>query len=507
LLNYTGRKATLLFKAGMFKDLKALGKESLIYGLSTVAARLLNFLLLPFYTHYLMPADFGVSASLFSYIAFFNILFQHGMDQAYIRHYGERAKALPAAFYGVGAVSLALAAGICIAPSALSDVAGLGPANGRLVVYSALVLFFDALSAPLFADLRMAHKALQYALLRVLSVVINVVLNLFLIIHLGRGVQGIFEANICSSALALALVLVPTYGPLLKPCFDMALYRRMLAFALPLVPAGLGSMAVQVIDRPIMLRLTDQATVGIYQANYRLGIFMMLVVSMFDQAWRPFFIERSGRPEAPALFARVLTFFTIGASWLTLGLSLFIADIVKFQFFGKPLIHPAYWGGLGLVPVVLWAYVFNGLYINFLAPAIIARRTGYIMAATLLGAAVNIGANFLLIPVYGMLGAAWATFAAYACMALFMHLAARGFYAVPYEWGRVLAAAGVGATLTCCVMLKDMIGSNLWLAIRLLSLFVVFPAAAWRLLTGEEREGICSLFRNFTAQRPDAATF
>ena len=488
----------------MFKDLKALGKESLIYGLSTVAARLLNFLLLPFYTHYLMPADFGVSASLFSYIAFFNILFQHGMDQAYIRHYGEREKALPAAFYGVGAVSLVLAAGICFAPSALGDAAGIGAGNGRLVVYSALVLFLDALSAPLFADLRMAHKALHYALLRVFSVVLNVGLNLFLIVHLGRGVQGIFEANICSSALALALVLAPTYGPLLKPCFDMALYRRMLAFALPLVPAGLGSMAVQVIDRPILLHLTDQATVGIYQANYRLGIFMMLIVSMFDQAWRPFFIERSGRPDAPALFARVLTFFTIGASWLTLALSLFIADLVKFPIFGKPLIHHAYWGGLGLVPVVLWAYVFNGLYINFLAPAIIAKRTGYIMGATLLGAAVNIGANLLLIPRYGMLGAAWATFAAYACMAGFMHLAGRKFYPVPYEWGRVLAVVGAGALLTCGLMFSGLLSTGLWLGLRLAAVFLLYPALTWGLLSEAERTGLLFLFGRSGTKGPAA---
>ncbi len=484
----------------MLKDLKALGKESLIYGLSTVAARLLNFLLLPFYTHYLSPADYGVSAALFSYIAFFNILFQHGMDQAYMRYYGEREKSLPAAFYGVAAVSLVLGLLLWAAPPGLAEAAGIGAANSRLVAYSALILFFDALSTPLFADLRMSHKALRYALLRVFSVVLNVGLNLFLIIRLGRGVQGIFEANICSSALALLLVLLPALRSL-KPRFDGALYRRMLSFALPLVPAGLGSMAVQVIDRPILLRLADQTTVGIYQANYRLGIFMMLIVSMFDQAWRPFFIERSGRQDAPALFARVLTFFTIGASWLTLALSLFVADAVRLHILGKPIIHPAYWGGLGLVPVVLWAYVFNGLYINFLAPVIIARRTGYIMAATLLGAAFNVAANFLLIPRFGMLGAAWATFGAYACMALFMHLAGRGFYEVPYEWGRVLAIMGAGGLLTCGVMLKDNIGPGLWLGARLLALFAVFPAFAWSLLTGAEKSGLLSLL--YRSSGPD----
>ncbi len=478
----------------MFKDLKALGKESLIYGLSTVAARLLNFLLLPFYTHYLAPADYGVAAALFSYIAFFNIFFQHGMDQAYMRHYEERDNSLGAAFYGVAGVSLLLAALIASAPSTLAGIGGIGAGNGRLVLYSAAIMFFDALSAPLFADLRMAHKALRYALLRVATVVLNVGLNLLLIVHLGRGVSGIFEANIASSVLAALLVILPALRRL-KPRFDAALYRRMLAFALPLVPAGLGSMAVQVIDRPILLHLTDEATVGVYQANYRLGIFMMLIVSMFDQAWRPFFIERSSREDAPGLFARVMTFFAIGASWLTLGLSFFIADAVKFPVFGRTLIFHAYWGGLGLVPVVLWAYVFNGLYINFLAPVIIAKRTGYMMAATLLGAVVNVGANFLLIPRYGMLGAAWATFAAYSCMAFFMYLAGRGFYRVPYEWGRVFAVIGTGALMTSGMLSGTVTGSPYWLPARLVLLLLVFPSFSWWLLNPAEKAGLLGLLR------------
>ncbi len=483
----------------MFKDLKALGRESLVYGLSTVAARLLNFLLLPFYTHYLAPADYGVAAALFSYIAFFNILFQHGMDQAYMRHYGERDGSLAAAFYGVAGVSVLLAALICAAPAALSAAGGIGPGNGRLVVYSALIMLFDAASAPLFADLRMAHRALRYALLRVITVVLNVGLNLLLIVKLSRGVSGIFEANVASSALALLLVLLPAL-PRLRARFTADLYRRMLAFALPLVPAGLGSMAVQVIDRPILLHLTDEAVVGVYQANYRLGIFMMLIVSMFDQAWRPFFIERSSRPEAPALFARALTFFVIGSSWLTLGLCYFIPDLVRFPVFGRPLIHPAYWGGLGLVPVVLWSYVFNGLYINFLAPVIIAKRTGRVMGATLLGAAVNVAANFLLIPAYGMLGAAWATFAAYSSMAFFMYYAGRSLYRVPYEWGRVWAAVGAGGLLTCGLLVSDRLSPGAWLAARLAALLVVFPALAWALFDRAEKDGLLSLLRRAAAR-------
>lgn len=477
----------------MFTEIKNLGKESLVYGLSTVASRLLIFLLLPFYTHYLSPADYGVVATVFSYIAFFNILCQYGLDQAYMRHYEEKEKAFPAAFWGVAAVSFIIAIILCAGKQPLASAAGIGSGRSRLVVYSAVILFADALSAVPFADLRMAHKALKYALIRFSAVVVNLVLNFWLIAGSGWGLEGIFAANIVSSLFTLAVVIWPVL-PRLKFSLDKPVFYKMLSFALPLVPAGLGSMAVQVIDRPILLRISGETAVGIYQANYRLGIFMMLVVSMFDQAWRPFFIERAKSPGAKPLFARILTYFAMGSAALALALSFFIEDLVKIRILGSPLIHPAYWPGLGLVPVVLWGYLFNGLYVNFLAPAVIARKTGYIMAATLFGAALNIAANFLLIPPFGILGAAWATFAAYFSMAVFMYLAGRGFYSVPYEYKRVagfLCAAGLGA---CVVFLKPLMGPCAWLAARLAALGA-YSAAVFFLLSPEEKEGVKRFLR------------
>ncbi|OGR49076.1 MAG: hypothetical protein A2X34_02400 [Elusimicrobia bacterium GWC2_51_8] len=515
----------------MFTEIKKLGKESLVYGLSTVASRMLTFLLLPFYTHYLSPADYGVVAAVFSYIAFFNILSHYGLDQAYMRYYEEREKAFPAAFWGITVVSLIMAVVLCWGSRGFALAAGIGAGRSRLVIYSAVILFADALSAVPFADLRMAHKALRYSLIRFLAVVVNLVLNFWFIAGSGWGLEGIFAANIISSLVTLAVVLWPAL-PRLKFSLDRPrpfglrtedleagdksdarvgepkgrgkpgrlmgialairhghrpVFYEMLSFALPLVPAGLGAMAVQVIDRPILLRISGETAVGIYQANYRLGIFMMLVVSMFDQAWRPFFIERAKNPDAKPLFARILTYFVMGSAALVLALSFFMDDLVKIRILGSPLIHPAYWPGLGLVPVVLWGYLFNGLYVNFLAPAVIARKTGYIMAAALFGAAINIAANFLLIPPFGIMGAAWATFAAYFSMAVFMYLSGRGFYSVPYEYKRVaglLCAAGLCA---CVIFLKPSMEPGAWLAARLAALGV-YSAAVFFLLTCEEKK-------------------
>ena len=430
----------------MLKDLKSLGKESLIYGLSTVGARLLNFILLPFYTHYLLPADYGVVAAVFSYIAFLNIVYHYGMDQAYMRHYADREKAFPSAFACLGVTTLLLSVLLCGFSGFWAAASGIGAEYSRLVWYGAAILLLDTITIIPFADLRMRHRPLRFAGIRTASIVVNVALNVLFLKYLGLGLESVFLANLISSAAA-ALLLAPELLAF-APRVDLPVLRNLLAFALPLLPAGLGSMAVQVLDRPIMLHLADTASVGVYQANYRLGIFMMLLVSMFDQAWRPFFIERSHRPDAPRIFARVLTYFVFGGLWVWLALSFFIGDLARLRVAGVNLIHPDYWSGLGIVPLVLGAYLLNGVYVNFLAPVIIAKKTGVILSVTLAGAAVSIAANFALIPPFGMFGAAWAVFISYLVMAVMIYLRGRSFFPVPYEFGRLagaLAAAGVCA--------------------------------------------------------------
>jgi len=177
-------------------------------------------------------------------------------------------------------------------------------------------------------------------------------------------------------------------------------------------------MMVQVIDRPILLALTNESTVGIYQANYRLGIFMMLIVSMYDYAWRPFFLTHAKDPDAKQLYSRILTYFTLFSSIVVLVVSLYVDDIVKIHVFHRFIINPAYWSGLGIVPIILLGYLFNGLYVNFMAGIYIEKKTSHLPYITGIGAAINVVVNFLLIPKFGMFGAAWATFFAYAGMAL-----------------------------------------------------------------------------------------
>lgn len=468
----------------MLSDIKTLGKDTLVYGLSTVVARLLNFLLLPFYTHFLAPGEYGVVAIVFSYIAFLNIVFQYGMDQAYLSvvRKGGEAKArtcFSTSQWALGISTAAMASLILLFAEPLARMAALGPGDVRLIRYAACILALDAMTLVPFTDLRVRRKTWTFAGVKTFHITVNVVMNVLLLAKFGLGVRGVFIASLIASSASLIL-LTPVFADRMRWKFDRKLFGELLGFGLPFIPAGIGAMMVQVIDRPILQHLTDEATVGIYQANYRLGIFMMLIVTMFDQAWRPFLFEKAGGAESRRLYGRVLTYFLGSSMLFVAALSLFIGDIVRFPLpGGQPLIHPDYWGGLSVIPIVLTAYIFHGAYINFMASILLAKRTDLLIWVTLLGAVVNIGANFLLIPIMGMNGAAWATFAAYASMAACLYAMGRRVYPIPYEYGRIVHLLMAGAVLSGAAFWLSGVwgesGGAAWAGVRML-LLALFPA-------------------------------
>jgi O-antigen/teichoic acid export membrane protein len=234
--------------------------------------------------------------------------------------------------------------------------------------------------------------------------------------------------------------------------FDWATEKELLSFAWPFVPSGLASLLVSVIDKPILVHLVGTEQVGVYQANFKIGVFMMLIVSMFDQAWRPFFLAHAKDSDAKETFARVGTYFTALASWVLLGLAFLMPSIIQSNIFGSfHLISPAYWGGLHIIPLILTGYFFYGLYINFMVGPVLTKKTRVLMWITLLGAAVSITTNLTLVPRLGILGAGWAVALSYGAMAAALFTFTQKVYTVPYEYRKLLCMAVVCAATAVVV--------------------------------------------------------
>lgn len=435
----------------MLDKIIRLGKETAIYGLSTVVGRLLNFLIVPFYANVLLPAENGVISNIYAYIAFAYVIFCYGMEPAYMRfvsslELGDKKQNFSVPFLSILVTSVIFALAIHFNSTSLASIMGVDQTQHQFIQYAGWILCLDALTVIPFASLRMEQKAKRFATLKIFNITVNLLLNLVLILGLGMHAEGVFLANLMASGLTFLAMIGMVFRRLTFK-FPAGLYKEILKFGLPYIPAGLAGIAMQVIDRPIVKALTNDATLGIYQLNYRLGIFMMLIVGMFDYAWRPFFLNHAKDTDAKQLFSKVFTYFVIGAMSIFLIISLFIEDIVRMKFFGKQFFPPIYWQGVEIVPWVLLAYVFTGAYVVFVVGVYLEKKTKYLPFISGAGALLNVGANFFLIPRIGILGAALSTLLSYIVMAAGIYFASQRFYRVKYEWNKVLKITGSAALM------------------------------------------------------------
>jgi O-antigen/teichoic acid export membrane protein len=425
----------------MLKKLQRLASDTAIYGISTIVGRFLTFLLVPFYTNVLPPSDYGIIAYVFSLIAFINVIYSYGMESAFFRYassleIGTQKQNFSTPFYSLLISSLFLSAVISFFAKSFVGLANFPEKNSIIIHYVAWILFFDALSILPFASLRMENKPKIFSLIKIINIISNVVCNIILLVYLHGGIEGVFLSNLIASALTF-IILLPIIWKNLELSFISDLYWNLLKFGLPYIPAGIATMMVQVVDRPILRALTNDTTVGIYQANYRLGIIMMLVVSMFDYAWRPFFLSNAKEENAKEIFSEILTYFFLFMTLIFLLTTFFLDDIINLEIGGRHIIHPQYWSGLGIVPIILLGYMCLGVSNNMIAGIYIEKKTKWLPSITFIGAISNIAINFLFIPRFGIYGAAWATFFSYFFMALILYYRVQKIYPVQYEFYRI----------------------------------------------------------------------
>ena len=425
----------------MFNKLKELTKDTAIYGISTMVGRFLNFILVPFYTNVFSPSDYGIVQLIYAYLAILNILYIYGLDSAYLKFAslkdeGSNKDNFSTPYLAVFGSSLLITLLIVINSEAIGTTLRIPSQYIYLIYFAAGIIFIDANTVIPFLKLRLDRKAKIFSLYKIINISVNIFLNFYLILALKWGIEAILVSNLIATIVSLIL-LVPTIVKNFRFKFQSSLFKRMLKFGLPFLPAGFAVMLVQVIDVPILERLTDLKTVGIYKANYKLGIFMMLFVNMFQYAWQPFFLQNAKDPKAKEMFSKVLTYFTLVGSIILIVLSLFITDISQIKIAGYSLIGEQYWPGLHIIPIVLLAYLINGMYVIFSAGIYIEEKSVYVPMITGAGALVNVAANFILIPVLNITGAAVATLASYLVMAFGYYYVTQKFFEVKYELKRI----------------------------------------------------------------------
>ncbi len=421
----------------MLDKIKELTKDTALYGISTIAGRFLQFILVPFYTHVFSPEEFGIQAYIYAFLAFANVVYIYGMDAAFMKYAtvkeSDKKTVFSTSYVFTFITTTFFSVILYFSHNWLAAEADYSQYS-YIFLYVIGILFLDSASLIPFANLRLERKAAKFATIRILNILINVILNLLLILHYHYGIEAIFISNFVASLFSF-VALLPEILKHLNFSIDKEYLKKMLKFGIPYLPGSIAATMVQMIDVPIIRELTNESTLGIYRANYKLGIFMMLFVSMFNYAWQPFFLTNAKEKNAKEIFSKVLSLFLIIASFIWVVLSLFIEDLASIQFMnGKSIIADKFLVGIYIVPIVLLAYIFHGLYVNFTAGIYLEEKTKYMPMVTGLGAIINIVSNYILVPKIGIMGGALATLFSYMIMAISIFMVSQKFYKVTYEY-------------------------------------------------------------------------
>ena len=440
---------------------KRLLGQTAIYGLSSIVGRLLNYLLVPLYTRVFLPEEYGVVTELYAYVVFLLVLLTYGMETAFFRFADNknytRGLVFSTAMLPLITTSL-LFIGIVLLFSG-NIASGIGyEANAEYIRWFAIIVGLDALTAVPFAYLRQQNKALKFAVIKLINIGSNIGFNLFFILlcpYLFQqnphsivsyiynpeiGVGYIFISNLIASVLTAFLLAKEFLEIRFK--ISKQLLKELFVYALPLLVVGFAGSINEVIDRVLLKYLTvvpENATnsadyimaqIGIYGANYKVSIFMTLFIQTFRYAAEPFFFKRAEDKNAPTLYADVMKYFLILCFFIFLGITLFI-DVVKY-FIGSE-----YYEGLHIVPVLLLANLFLGVIFNLSIWYKLANKTGIGAYISLIGAAITLVFNFLLIPYFGYTGSAYATLLCYASMAIISYFWGKKYYDIPYNLRRI----------------------------------------------------------------------
>ncbi|RYY88058.1 MAG: polysaccharide biosynthesis protein [Chitinophagaceae bacterium] len=427
------------------------------YGVSSIAARFLNYLLVPYVTYKLDKSLYGEVSTLYAAIPFLNVIFTYGLETAYFRY--AKTKEDHERVYNTASISLLVStllftALLMVFREPLAHLL-LFPDHPEYITYSAVIIGLDSITTLAFARLRYEGRPRMYALVRVLGIFVNIGATFFFLSYCPRlyeqdpnsWVHAFYEpgyqvgyliiANLLQSGITFLLLARGVLA--FRWRFEPKLWREILIYSSPLILAGFAGMINETFDRIMLGKLSSEPTelarkaqVGIYGACYKLSILITLFIQAFRMGAEPFFFKQAQGQDARRVYARVMKFFVIVICFMFLVVALYLDIWGHF-------IGPEYRVGLGVVPILLLANMFLGVYYNLSIWYKLSNRTLAGAWITLLGAALTLLVNFLFIPRFGYYACAWATFLCYGSMMVVSYRWGQKVYRVPYPTKKLIA--------------------------------------------------------------------
>ncbi|MFK7058540.1 oligosaccharide flippase family protein [Flavobacterium oreochromis] len=436
---------------------KSLFKQTLIYGLATVLPRMISFLLNPLYVKKLPKAEFADVSIIFGYLVFFNVVLSYGMETAFFRFYNQEKNKKNV--FKTSLVSLFWSSIFFLAFSLIfrESIAHFINVKKEYITYTIWILVLDALVVIPFSRLRAEKKSTQYAVIKILNVIINFGLNIFFLLILPLiskenplstlyfehfQVGYIFISNVLASLFTLAML--SNHYIKREGAFDKELWIKMIQYGLPILFAGIGFAINEHFDKILLEKLhVSKSDIGAYSACYKLGMFMVLFRTAYTLGIEPFFFSHAKNEDAPKTYATITKYFVISGSFILLFVIVFI-DILK-----QPLVpNPAYWDAIKVVPLIVLANFCLGIYTNLSVWYKLTDKTYIGAIISLTGALLTLICNFLLVPSMSYYGSAIATIVAYGSMMFISYYLGQKKYPIPYEVNKIRNYIGVAIILS-----------------------------------------------------------
>lgn len=413
----------------MAEQMKKLAKETAMYGVSSILGKFLNWMMVPLYTYVLASsADYGIVTNLYAWTALLLVMLTYGMETGFLRFANknkeEAGKVYSTTLVSVGITSTVFALTCIIFSHPIANAMGYAN-HSEFIALLGTVVALDAFGCIPYVYLRYINRPIRFVALNLFAIFVNIFFNIFFLVicpwletkapnlinwfyKADYGVGYVFIANIFSTVLVTIALLFDVF--VVKFEFDKALLKKMLRYSLPLVILGIAGIMNQTLDKilfPFLMHgKTGEAELGIYGATSKIALVMTMFTQAFRYSYEPFIFAQKKDKNSLETYADAMKYYILIALFIFLGMVLYM-DIFKY------VIKYNYWVGLKVVPIVMFSFIFQGIFFNLSLWYKLTDKTMYGAWFSVIGTVIIVVLNIVLVPVYSYMGCAWAAFVCY----------------------------------------------------------------------------------------------
>jgi O-antigen/teichoic acid export membrane protein len=429
----------------MWKELRKLLRHTAVYGIGSLLTKFVGFLLIPFYTHYLRPSEYGVLELLDLTLSLIALLVNVWVTIPLVRFYyefpdeSEKKKVVSTTLWAVAFIAMCISSLALMFPKNISIWLLKSPDYSYYIKVIAFSFFLNCLNSVAWNYIRAKQRSGLIVSLNLCGMLLMLVLNIFFVGYMKLGVLGVLYGSMIGTGTVTTILIIQTIREVgLR--FDLHKLGILAAFGAPLVFTNIGAFVLNFSDRYFLQHFSTVSVVGIYALGYKFGFMLsFLVIQPFSMIWSVRMYEIAEAQNAKQIFSKFSAYFCLVLTTAAIGLSVVIKDVIGFM--AAPDFRSAY----HIVPLIALAYVFQGMAYYLQTGMLIEKKTIYMGIMGFIGATINITLNFLLIPTFKGMGAAWATALSFLAMAILAYAFSQRTYPIPYRLSKFFLPVILGA--------------------------------------------------------------